>query len=83
MADTECGDGCAVKQMIENEQQLQITKAAAAKFAHGLATFDERPEAHPGVQPRLIQLLKDALASQLETLLEEIKEYEQLLAQRK
>lgn len=59
------------------DQRLEITKKQAAMFAKELAEFDERPEAHPRVDPRLIKVMKDALASQLESLQEEIEELEQ------
>ena len=58
--------------------RYEITKTWANRFAQELAEFDERPEAHPGVHPRLIKLMKDALASQLETLQEELEELEQI-----
>ncbi len=64
--------------MISNQRQYKITKAQAANFARELAEFDESPAAHPRVQPRLIKLMKDALAVQLTELQEEIKEYEKL-----
>ena len=69
--------------MIRNQRQYKITKAHAARFAQELAEFDERPEAHPRVHPRVIKAMKDALASQLETLQEEIEEYEQLQRKKK
>lgn len=64
--------------MIQNERQYRITKAAAKKFAAALKNFDERPEAHPGIHPRLIRAMKEGIASQLETLRQELKEYERL-----
>lgn len=64
--------------MIHNARQYRITKAQAAKFAVALQAFDARPSAHPGVHPKLINAQRDALASQLESLNEEIKEYEHL-----
>jgi ribosome-binding protein aMBF1 (putative translation factor) len=64
--------------MIRNEKQYRITKAEAKKFEEAIESFDERPEAHPGVAPRLIQAMKEAMASELEILQEQIKEYERL-----
>ena len=64
--------------MIRNQRQYKITKAHAANFAQELAEFDESPAAHPRVRPRLIQLMKEALAVQLAELQEEIEEYERL-----
>jgi len=64
--------------MIRNEKQYRITKAEAKKFKEALESFDERPEAHPGVAPRLIRAMKEAMASELEILQAQIKEYERL-----
>lgn len=64
--------------MIENEKQYRITKAAAYKFQMALDHFDDRPEAHPEMRPRIIQAMKDGIASQLETLNKELKDYEQI-----
>ncbi len=64
--------------MIHNARQYRITKAQAAKFAEALKRFDARPAAHPGVHPKLIKAQRDALASQLASLNEEIAEYERL-----
>ncbi len=66
------------KNMIHNARQYRITKAQAARFAAALKAFDLRPAAHPDVHPKLIKAQRDALASQLESLNEEINEYERL-----
>jgi ribosome-binding protein aMBF1 (putative translation factor) len=63
---------------IRNEWQYRHAKAQVGKFAEVLAHFDERPEAHPGVHPRLIRAQKETVASELELLREEIKKYEKL-----
>jgi len=63
---------------IRNEWQYRHVKAQARKFVEVLAHFDERPEAHPGVHPRLIRAQKETVASELELLREEIKKYEKL-----
>jgi len=63
---------------IRNEWQYRHAKAQARKFAEALAHFDESPEAHPGVHPRLIRAQKETVASELEALREEIKKYEKL-----
>ncbi len=63
---------------IRNEWQYRHAKAQARKFAEVLVHFDERPEAHPGVHPRLIRAQKETVASELELLREEIKKYEKL-----
>lgn len=63
---------------IRNQWQYRHAKAQAEKFAEVLAHFNERPEAHPGVHPRLIRAQKETVASELEVLRAEIKKYEQL-----
>src|SRR6266511_1770361 len=63
---------------IRNEWQYSHAKAQARKFAEVLVHFDERPEAHPGVHPRLNRAQKETVASELELLREEIKKYEKL-----
>lgn len=63
---------------ITNQWQYRHAKAQAEKFAEVLAHFDERPEAHPGVHPRLIRAQKESVASELEILREEIRKYEKL-----
>jgi DNA-binding XRE family transcriptional regulator len=64
--------------MIRNQRQYKITRAQAANFERELAGFDESPAAHPGVRPRLIKFMKEALEVQLAELREDLKEYEQL-----
>lgn len=64
--------------MIANEREYRITKAAAKKFEEALKNFDERPQAHHGSHPRLIQAEKEGIASQLATLRRELREYERL-----
>jgi ribosome-binding protein aMBF1 (putative translation factor) len=64
--------------MIQNQRQYKITKAQAAKFEQSLQEFDQRPEAHPGVDPRFIQVMKSSMKGQLKTLRAEIAEYEKL-----
>ena len=69
--------------MIHNARQYRITKAQAAKFAEALEAFDTRLSAHPGVHPKLIKAQRDAMASQLESLNEEIAEYARLRRKKK
>lgn len=69
--------------MIHNARQYRITKAQAAKFAQAVKEFDARPSKHPGVHPKLIKAQREALASQLESLNEELKEYERVRASRR
>lgn len=69
--------------MIRNARQYRITKAQAEKFKQALAEFDDRPSAHPGVHPKLIKAQREAIASQFESLQQEIKEYEELRRSRR
>lgn len=64
--------------MIANELQARVTRAQIEKLERGLALFDDRPAAHPGVHPRLIEAQRAALASQIESLRGEISDYERL-----
>jgi DNA-binding XRE family transcriptional regulator len=64
--------------MIKNERQYRITKAEAGKFKAAVESFDDRPEAHPGVDPRLIPVMKASLESELEILQSQLQEYERL-----
>jgi ribosome-binding protein aMBF1 (putative translation factor) len=69
--------------MIQNARQYRIAKAQAQKFARALEEFDSRRSAHPGVHPRLIKAQREAMVSQLETLNEDVREYERLRASRR
>lgn len=64
--------------MIRNPRQDKITKAQAAKFEQALQTLAERTPQTAGVHPRLVQAQREAVASQLESLQAELKEYERL-----
>lgn len=66
--------------MIQNARQYRITKAQAAKFAQAVKEFDTHRSAHPGLHPKLIKAQRDALQSQLQSLQQEIKEYEKTKA---
>lgn len=69
--------------MIRNARQYRITKAQAEKFRRALNEFDDRPSAHAGVHPKLIKAQRDAIVSQLESLEQEIEEYERLQKSRR
>ena len=65
--------------MIGNEQQYRITQAAVSDFEAALTQQADRgPERHPLAQ----QLLRDSLEGQLETLREQLAEYETLRPRR-
>ena len=63
--------------MIKNERQYRITRAEAEKFEQALADL-ERLESEKQAQPLLWQMQRDAIASQLDDLCEELQEYEAL-----
>lgn len=72
------GFGTKEGMMIRNARQYRITKAQAEKFERALDEFDMDPAPHARVHPRLIKAQHDAIASQLETLRQELAEYEKL-----
>ncbi|HKG01825.1 MAG TPA: helix-turn-helix transcriptional regulator [Conexibacter sp.] len=63
--------------MITNERQYRITKAQLKRFADDIAAHDARPPS-AGVDPRLHQAMRDALASESDELLAQVEHYEQL-----
>jgi len=69
--------------MIRNAREYRITKAQLAKFERALMDFDVRPAKHPGVHPRLVKAQREALQSQLESLKQELDEYERVRASRR
>ncbi len=64
--------------MIKNERQYRITKAEAEKFELTLAKLSETLPQSEEVPPLLLQVKKDALQSYLDSLREDIEEYELL-----
>ncbi len=62
--------------MIANERQYRISKSEAQKFVASLEKFDAQPPTN--LHPLLVKAQRDALASQLEELQEDILEYETL-----
>jgi transcriptional regulator with XRE-family HTH domain len=66
--------------MISNERQYRITKAEAERFRRTLAELEMDGRHQEGVHPRLVQAQREALQSQLDDLLQEIREYEELRA---
>ena len=65
--------------MIKNERQYRITKVKADEFQQALAATNPEPAA-TGVDPELRRLERAATAGQLETMREELAEYEALLS---
>ena len=63
--------------MITNERQYRITKAQLKRFEDDLAAHDARKPA-AGVDPRLHQAMREALASEADELRAQIKHYEEL-----
>jgi hypothetical protein len=59
--------------MIENRMQYNITKAAKENLVEALANVPAEKE---NVDPALLQLEKEGIQSEIDTLDAEIKEYE-------
>ena len=63
--------------MITNERQYRITNAELKRFQENLAAHDAR-EVGPGVDPRVHQAMRDAIASEADELRAQLNHYEQL-----
>jgi ribosome-binding protein aMBF1 (putative translation factor) len=63
--------------MIQNQRQYRITREEAAKMEAALRAYDrgEVPK-NPDVQPAMRQLCRDAIASLLQEMRDDIAEYE-------
>ncbi len=66
--------------MIKNELERQVTSARIEGFDRAICDFDPSPDAHPGVDPRLIPLLLEGMQSQRETLVAELADYDAVQA---
>lgn len=64
--------------MIKNEREYDITKALADRFAHTLAKLNESTSQNEAVHPLILKAHREGIESQLETLRDEIAEYEAL-----
>ena len=64
--------------MITNERQLQISKAQAARFRESLDALEKGALDRSNLDPLMKRAQIDAVRGQLESLLAEIKEYEDL-----
>lgn len=64
--------------MITNERQLQISRAQAGRFRESLAALEQRTSEGSEFDPLMRQVQIDAIRGQLETLLTEIRDYEDL-----
>lgn len=64
--------------MITNERQLQISKAQAARFRESLSALEKDTSEGSDLHPLMRQTQIDAVRGQLESLLAEIREYEEL-----
>ena len=64
--------------MIRNEREYRITKAQAKKFEQALAQLPKERSREKGMHPRLAKAQKDAMQSQLQSLHQQINEYERL-----
>lgn len=68
--------------MITSEREYRVTKAAAKKFEEALKNFDAKSSILQASQARLLKAEKEGIASQLDTLRNEIYEYERLNSER-
>ncbi len=66
--------------MIKNERQYRITKALARRFSKALQTARDRNTVLSDIHPLIAKAQTDALASQLQDLEGELREYETLKA---
>lgn len=64
--------------MIKNERQYRIAKAQIAKFEEAIKTFGTESRTNRTTHHRLIEAQRDAMESQLESLRNELAEYEDL-----
>jgi HTH-type transcriptional regulator/antitoxin HipB len=66
--------------IIQNQRQYNITKGWLARFEESLIAHDERDphDLPPNIDPGMPKLMHDAIASQIETLREQIEHYEKL-----
>jgi DNA-binding XRE family transcriptional regulator len=66
--------------ILQNQRQYRDTKAELARFEEGLITHDARdPRDHPpNNDPRMPQVMHDAIASWIETLRNQLEHYEKL-----
>jgi DNA-binding Xre family transcriptional regulator len=63
--------------VITNEREYRITKAWIARFEKSQADYAAR-EPSPNVDPRMKQVMHDALDSEIQVLREQIEHYEKL-----
>lgn len=64
--------------MIKNERQYRITRAQASRFAEALHASETEQTDSAEPHPLLLKARRDALRSQLDELLEDLREYEAL-----
>lgn len=64
--------------MIANEKQYKITKAELKRFEEALASFDAQARIDEGIDPRIVEVQKKAIKSQIESFKHEVTEYELL-----
>ena len=64
--------------MIKNEQQYHTAKAWVQKFTRTPDHLDAHPDEGTHLHPLLRKAERDGMASQIETLQQEVQEYEAL-----
>ncbi len=63
--------------IIQNDRQYRITKSWISKFEKRLTANDKRAPP-PNVNPRMEQIMHDAITSEIETLRDQVDHYEKL-----
>lgn len=69
-----------VSVMIKNERQSRITRMQAAKFERAIEEFDRNSVHCKNLDSRMLDAESEALESQLESLNEELSDYDRLKA---
>ena len=62
--------------MIQDDHQYMVTQGWAKKFAQAIENHDPASYEGQDVHPLMAKIYRDALQSQLDTLNEELEEYE-------
>ena len=66
--------------MIQNEHQYKVTRKWARKFAQAIEDLEPTGDEAQNLHPKALKIQRDALQSQLDTLNDELREYEALKA---
>ena len=66
--------------MIQNEHQYKVTRKWAKRFAQAIEDLEPVGDEAQELDPRVLKIQRDALQGQLDTLNDELREYETLKA---